>query len=277
VSANSSIEWTERTWNPVTGCTEVSPGCNHCYAKTFAERWRGVVDKKTGKPHPFFNGFNITLHPERLRDPLRWRKPGQRVFVNSMSDLFHRDIPDRFIRRVFDVMYDGAHCPHRHTFQVLTKRPERMRRLVASIFADWDARLVPSSRPYKPDGIWLGVSIESDAFAWRAEMLRETPAAIRWISFEPLLASCAKVDLTGIDWVVIGGESGHGARPMDLGWVREIIANARAAGAAVFVKQLGAVWARKDHDARRDPKGGDMVFWPTDLRVREYPRVGAAS
>jgi protein gp37 len=269
MSANSKIEWTERTWNPVTGCTEVSPGCDHCYAKTFAERFRGVPG------HAFENGFDLTFHPERLRSPFRWKKQS-RVFVNSMSDLFHRDIPDEFIGKVYETMLGASLCPHRHTFQVLTKRPERMRRIVPPIYEE-AGRSYRDGKAYI-DGIWSGVSIEGNGFGWRAGMLREVPG-IRWISFEPLLASCAAVDLTGIDWVVIGGESGHGARWMDPDWVREIILNARAVGAAVFVKQLGAVWSRglgdRDDDGdplwRADPKGGEMERWPEDLRVREYP------
>lgn len=261
MSANSKIEWTERTWNPVTGCTEVSPGCDHCYAKTFAERWRGVPG------HAFENGFDLTFHPERLKDPFRWRKP-QRVFVNSMSDLFHRDVPDSFIEQVYATMLDASLCPYSHTFQVLTKRPERMRRLVPSIYAK--AGETYSDGKAYIDGIWSGVSIESNEYAWRADMLRETPAAIRWISAEPLLGPLDRVDFSGIDWVVIGGESGHGARPLGLAWVRDIMHRARSVGAKVFIKQLGAVYARERGQAQ-DRKGGSTVWWPEDLRVREYP------
>ena len=232
MSANSKIEWTEKVWNPVTGCTEVSPGCDNCYAKTFSERFRGVPG------HPFERGFDLTLRPERLQDPLRWRKP-QRVFVNSMSDLFHKDVPDEFIEQVFATMYTGSHCPHRHTFQVLTKRPERMRRIVRRIYDGWSERLVPHARPSRPSGIWLGVSIESNDYAWRADMLRETPAALRWISAEPLLGPLDRVDLTGIDWVVVGGESGRGARPMHPSWARDLHDRCVASGIAFFFKQWG--------------------------------------
>jgi len=202
VSANSKIEWTEKVWNPVTGCTEVSPGCDHCYAKVFAERFRGVPG------HPFERGFDLQLRPERLKDPFRWRKP-QRVFVNSMSDLFHRDVPDSFIEQVYATMLDASLCPYRHTFQVLTKRPERMRRIVPPIYEKAGA-IYRDGKAYT-DGIWSGVSIESNPFAWRADMLREVPG-IRWISAEPLLGPLDRVDFTGMAWVVIGGESGHGAR-----------------------------------------------------------------
>jgi protein gp37 len=273
VSASSKIEWTEKVWNPVTGCTEVSPGCDHCYAKTFAERWRGVAG------HPFERGFDLTLRPERLQDPFRWRKP-QRVFVNSMSDLFHKDVPDEFIAQVFATML-GA---DRHTFQLLTKRPERLRRVVAKIYGG--ALSIPmygvlgTRVPMPPLAhVWLGVSIESNDYAWRADMLRQAPNAVPWISFEPLLGPCDRVDLTGIHWAVIGGESGPGARPIDLAWIRDIIARCRAAGVAVFVKQLGAVWSAWVDDGGRgaDPKGGDMSRWPEELRIREYPAIGVVA
>jgi protein gp37 len=243
--SKSTIEWTNETWNPVTGCTEVSPGCDHCYAKTFAERWRGVPG------HPFERGFDLTLRPERLDAPLHWAKP-RMVFVNSMSDLFHRDIPDDFIRRVFETMEAAS----AHTFQVLTKRPERMRRFLLNT-------------PVRPlTNVWLGVSIESNDYAWRADMLRQTPAHLRWVSAEPLLGPLGAVNFTGMDWVVIGGESGHGARPMDLEWARGIVHRARSVGAAVFVKQLGAALVR---ESGGKGKGGEMDLFPSDLRIREFP------
>lgn len=254
MSSSSKIEWTERTWNPVTGCTKVSPGCDRCYAETFAERWRGVP------AHPFEQGFDLTFHPERLDMPLAWR--ASRIFVNSMSDLFHRDIPDEFVARVFATMLKTP----KHTYQVLTKRPDRMRHLIPRLYDNVDATI-------PRDHVWLGVSIESNDYAWRADMLRGTPASVRWISAEPLLGPLDRVDLTDIDWLVIGGESGHGARPLDLGWIRDLIQHARAAGTSVFVKQLGAVAAREQKLG--DRKGGDMEAWPDDLRVREYPQLAA--
>ncbi len=241
MSAGSKIEWTDRTWNPVTGCTEVSPGCDHCYARTFAERWRGISG------HAFENGFDVTLRPERLSQPRAWRKPSI-VFVNSMSDLFHRDIPDEFVARVFMEMLTG----YGHTYQVLTKRPERMRRLVREIyenrfpFINFGEEMSFERRI--PRAIWLGVSIESNAYAWRADMLRETPAAVRFLSVEPMLGPIDAVDLTGMDWVIVGGESGSGARPIDAGWIRDVRDRCVALKIPFFFKQWGGV---------RDKRGGE--------------------
>lgn len=215
MSQNSAIEWTDTTWNPVTGCTKVSPGCDHCYAETFAERWRGIPG------HPFEQGFDLKIRPERLDQPYSWRKP-RRVFVNSMSDLFHRDIPDEFIEHVFFTMY----ATPRHTYQVLTKRPERMR------------RIAPKAAP---PNVWLGVSIENMDYAWRADMLRETPAAVRFLSLEPLLGPIAKRVIEGMDWVIVGGESGPGARPIDPAWVRHIRNVCAQLSIPFFFKQWGGV------------------------------------
>ena len=179
----SRIEWTEATWNPVTGCSKVSPGCAHCYAETFAERWRGVPG------HPYEQGFDLRLWPERLDVPLRWRRP-RVVFVNSMSDLFHEDIPDEFIADVFDVMVRAK----QHTFQILTKRHERLAELAPQL--PW------------PRNVWMGVTIENRRFVHRADALREVPAAVRFISAEPLLGPLEGLDLDGIDWLIAGGESG---------------------------------------------------------------------
>jgi len=231
----TAIEWTDEVWNPITGCTKVSPGCDHCYAETFAERFRGT----TG--HHFENGFDLTLRPGALWKPERWKKP-RRVFVNSMSDLFHRDVPDEFIQRVF--LHMG--CTPRHTFQVLTKRPERMRRLAPS-FNHWKRGLntdTPAEGIYP--NIWLGVSIESNDYAWRADMLRQTPAAIRFLSIEPMLGPIDRVDLTAIDWVILGGESGRSARPMHTQWVRDVRDRCLAASVPFFFKQHGA-WAPSSH------------------------------
>jgi protein gp37 len=216
VSDRSSIEWTEATWNPVTGCTEVSPGCDNCYARTFAERWRGIAG------HPYEQGFDLKLWPERLGQPARWRRP-RVIFVNSMSDLFHQDVPDEFISDVFDAMDDAP----QHVYQVLTKRPGRM------------ASVMRRLRPKPSDHIWLGTSIELDDYVWRADRLRQTPAAVRFLSLEPLLGPLPSLDLAGIDWVIVGGESGHGARPLEEGWVRNLRDRCGEAGVAFFFKQWG--------------------------------------
>jgi protein gp37 len=214
MSKGSTIEWTDSTWNPVTGCTKVSPGCDHCYAQTFAERFRGV----TG--HPYERGFDLTLRAERIAQPLEWTKP-QRVFVNSMSDLFHRDVPDEFIIAVFNVMKLASI----HQFQVLTKRAERLARL--------------SSRLAFGSNVWVGVSVESPQYYWRVEHLRGVPAAVRFLSCEPLLAPLDDLPLDGLDWVIVGGESGHGARPMRPEWVLDIRDQCEENQVAFFFKQWG--------------------------------------
>lgn len=348
MSTQTSIEWTDTTWNPVTGCDKVSPGCAHCYAEAVAARfWHktehpilvATAEGETARPRQF---GDVQCHPDRLDQPLRWRKP-RRVFVNSMSDLFHEDVPDAFIDQVFAVM---ALAPP-HTFQVLTKRPARMLAYlsaegVASRIAD-QAQVLYVTRssgcldnckiyplgpnaefghrwfldPWPLPNVWLGVSCENQHFYdERVPLLLQTPAAVRWVSLEPLLEW---VDLNlrgigiaadhgaldgGIDWVVVGGESGSKARPFRVGWARDVVSECRAAGVPVFVKQLGAQpivpawrgshWAwggliRKDREARfvdADPdyrdwrvlldsrKGNDPREWPEDLRVREWP-VGA--
>ena len=212
----SSIEWTTETWNPVTGCTRVSPGCDHCYAETFAERWRGVPG------HPYSNGFDLQLRPERLEQPLRWRRP-RTVFVNSMSDLFHADVPASFVAAVFEVMGRASW----HQFQVLTKRAERLERL---------SRRIPI-----PENVWIGVSVETPLYYSRISHLRRVPAPIRFLSCEPLLAPLPRLPLDGIDWVIVGGESGPGARPMSADWVRDIRGQCERAGVALFFKQWGGV------------------------------------
>jgi protein gp37 len=224
--AKTSIEWTSHTWNPVTGCTEVSPGCDHCYARTFAERFRGVPG------HPYAQGFDLRLWPARLDLPVKWREP-RRIFVNSMSDLFHKDIPDSFILEVFRTMTQRAPW---HTYQVLTKRPSRLvhTRLLRDILSIADGW---------PAHIWLGVSVENNAYRWRIEKLRAVPAPIRFLSCEPLLGP-VDLDLSGIHWVIAGAESGHGARPMDENWVRSLRDQCQAAQVAFFYKQ-NAVQGRK--------------------------------
>ena len=214
MSLNSHIEWTEATWNPVTGCTQVSPGCAHCYAKTFAERFRGVPG------HPYEYGFDLTLRPDRLAQPLQWKKP-KLIFVNSMSDLFHEDVPEEFIRQVFDVMVAADW----HTFQLLTKRPQRL------------AELAPTL-PF-PDNLWVGVSVENQRWTCRIDDLRRVPAAVRFLSCEPLLGPL-QLELRDVHWVIVGGESGPRARRMDSAWARGIRKQCQDAGVAFFFKQWGA-------------------------------------
>jgi protein gp37 len=214
MAEKTEIEWTDATWNPVTGCTQVSPGCDHCYALTFAERFRGVAH------HPYEQGFDLKLWPERLELPLRWRKP-RRIFVNSMSDLFHRDVPDEFIRQVFDVMVAADW----HIFQVLTKRSPRLAKLGQAL--PW------------PRHIWAGVSIESNRYVWRADQLRKVPASVRFVSAEPLLGPLDQLNLGGIDWLITGGESGPRHRPCDPAWVLDLRDRCQALGIAFFHKQWG--------------------------------------
>ena len=212
------IEWTGSTWNPVTGCTKISPGCNHCYAERFAERFRGVLN------HPYEPGFDLTLRPERLEQPMTWKKPTM-VFVNSMSDLFHKDIENDYIHQVFDTMEQADH----HVFQVLTKRSSLMRNFINDRFAAVTC----------PKHIWLGVSIESRQQLSRLRHLKQTKATLRFVSFEPLLGPLGKVNLNNIHWVIAGGESGHYARPMDKSWVRELRDQCVEQGVPFFFKQWG--------------------------------------
>lgn len=221
MSVNSTIEWTDSTWNPVTGCIKVSPGCKHCYAETFAERWRGIPG------HPYEQGFDLRLWPERLDLPLAWKKP-RMVFVNSMSDLFHEQVPSAFIQRVFRTMEKALW----HTFQIFTKRSERLAELAPDL--NW------------PPNVWMGVSIETAEYLWRADHLRSVPAAVRSMSLEPLLGPLGRLDLSGIHWVIVGGESGPGARPIEPKWVREIRTQCRVAGVPFFFKQWGGVLKRRN-------------------------------
>lgn len=224
MSRNSSIEWTDATWNPVTGCNKVSPGCKHCYAETFAERFRGVPGS------PYEQGFDLKLWPERLELPASWRKPA-RIFVNSMSDLFHERVPDAFIDRVFDTMRSADW----HTYQVLTKRSERMGKYLAS--RPWTQSLADASPQ-----IWLGSSVETEAYLERACTVAGVPTAVRFLSCEPLLGPLnlsAVLGPTQINWVIVGGESGHGARPMAPSWASAIRDQCLAAGVPFFFKQWG--------------------------------------
>lgn len=230
------------TWNPVTGCTKVSPGCDRCYAERVALRF----------PATFPNGFDVTLRPHSLEAPRHWRRP-RLVFVNSMSDLFHQQVPEAFIREVFAVM---EACPQ-HTFQVLTKRGERLARLAPRL--PWPANL------------WMGVSVESDAYRWRIDYLRKVPAAIRFVSAEPLLGPLPKLSLAGVHWLIAGGESQPGARPARLSWFRDLQRQCARSGVAFFLKQLGG------HPSKR---GGDQAVldgrrW-VELPTELMPWAGAS-
>lgn len=223
VSTQSSIEWTETTWNPTTGCDRISAGCEHCYALTLAKRLKAMGSAKyqrDGNPATSGPGFGITVHPEALDEPLRWRRP-RLVFVNSMSDLFHARVPLEFLQRVFEVM----HATPQHTYQVLTKRARRLRRLAPSL--DWPANL------------WMGVSVEDTTVTDRIGDLAQVPAAVRFLSCEPLLGPLPRLDLGGIGWVIVGGESGPGARAMHPDWARGIRDQCQAAGVPFFFKQWG--------------------------------------
>jgi protein gp37 len=229
MAEKSTIEWTDSTWNPVRGCTEISPGCAHCYARSFSERFRGVPG------HPFEQGFSLRLVPEKLAEPLRW-PTRRRVFVNSMSDLFHDDVPDAFIREVANTMKLASW----HTFQVLTKRPARMLRLFDSVLRD----LVDEPN------IWWGVSVENQKHGLpRIDLLRTLPVRCRFLSIEPLLEDLGTFNLGQIDWVIVGGESGRGARPIEIGWVRSIRDQCQEANVPFFFKQWGG--ERKHITGRR--------------------------
>lgn len=299
----TKIEWADASWNVVTGCDRTSPGCDHCYALTLAKRLKAMGSPRyqvDGDPRTSGPGFGVTLHEDLLDQPLRWQRP-RRIFVNSMSDLFHPDVPSEFIAEVFAVMA----LAERHTFQVLTKRPQRMAKLLSNdAFLDevdtarlrrqpLSHHLVDHPRP----NVWLGTSIENDNYTWRADYLRATPAAVRFISAEPLLGPLPSLDLTGIDWVIAGGESGSGARPMHPDWVRDlrdachdrrepceipdvpkphsvhVEENGRTVGGRAcaceypdpvkfFVKQLSGPGGRAVKD---------LDQFPADLRIREWP------
>ncbi len=214
MSTQSSIEWTESTWNPLTGCTKISAGCKNCYAERMAKRLQAM-----GQPN-YANGFNLTLHEHALNLPLKWKKP-QMIFVNSMSDLFHEDVPEEFIFKVFDVMHTASW----HKFQVLTKRSERLLELSDSI--NW------------PCNVWMGVSVESQKYINRIEHLLKTKASIKFLSLEPLIGRIPELFLTGIDWVIVGGESGPGARRVEEDWVLEIRDHCLSSKVPFFFKQWG--------------------------------------
>jgi protein gp37 len=214
MGTQTTIEWTESTWNPLTGCTKVSPGCKHCYAERMSSRLRAMGQAN------YANGFRLTLHDRVLELPLTWRKP-QVIFVNSMSDLFHADVPEPFIARVFDTMVRA----HWHRYQVLTKRAERLAELAPRL--PW------------PEHIWMGVSVENADYLSRLDSLRAANAAVKFVSIEPLLGPLDCFDPRGLDWVIVGGESGPGARPMQLDWVRPLRDRCQASGVPFFLKQLG--------------------------------------
>ena len=290
----TGIQWTDETWNPTTGCDRVSPGCDNCYALTMAGRLKRMGQAKyqhDGDPKTSGPGFGLTTHADALDLPLRWRKP-RRVFVNSMSDLFHESVSTTFIAAVFEVMRKTP----QHTYQILTKRHARMRSL---------SRTAVFGEGWPLPNVWLGVSAEDQKWAdIRVPALLETPAAVRFVSAEPLLGpirlpfieeydgctceygvpagyygmherDCGTAPGPAWDrlhWVIIGGESGPGARPMELSWARSLIRQCREAGTAVFMKQTGSVAAADLNPFAPRGKGGDWDRWPDDLRVREFPR-----
>lgn len=218
MAQNSQIEWTNATWNPVTGCTKISAGCDNCYAERFSERFRGVKD------HPFEQGFDLTLRPERVMQPLSWKK-SRMIFVNSMSDLFHKQVPVEFISRVFDTMEQADW----HVFQVLTKRSSLMKKFINRRYIE---------KPV-PDHIWLGTSVENHTKRSRIGHVQDTNASVRFLSIEPLIGSPGKLDLADIQWVIVGGESGPYARPMQLSWARSVRDQCIAQNVPFFFKQWG--------------------------------------
>jgi len=220
MASNSAIEWTDATWNPTTGCTKVSPGCTHCYAERLSYRLKAM-----GRAN-YANGFQITTHQSSLELPLKWKRP-RHIFVNSMSDLFHEGIPDEFILAVFDTMTRASG----HQFQVLTKRSERL-------------RVLDPLLPWSPN-IWMGVSVESADYGYRLDHLRQTRAAVKFVSFEPLIGPVENVRLTGLNWVIVGGESGPGARPMEKAWVMDVLTKCQSAGTPFFFKQWGGPVRKK--------------------------------
>lgn len=248
VADKSAIEWTEATWNPTTGCDRVSPGCDHCYALTLSKRLKAMGSPKyqlDGDPRTSGPGFKLTLHPTSLDVPHRWTSP-RLIFVNSMSDLFHDDVPIEFIARVFDVIRETP----QHTYQVLTKRAQRLSRVADELA--W------------PSNLWMGVSVESRRHTFRLNHLRNVPAAVRFLSAEPLLGPIGEVDLHGIHWVIAGGESGANARPMEYEWVAELRDTCTSAAVAFFFKQWGG----------RTPKAGGREL---DGEVWDQLPVKAAS
>lgn len=248
MAEQSSIEWTDATWNPVRGCTKISPGCKHCYAETFAERFRGVPN------HPYEQGFDLRLVPRKLAEPLRWKTP-KMIFVNSMSDLFHDSVPDEYIEDVARTMESG----NWHTYQVLTKRADRLQRLLSGPLR-WAAELAH---------IWWGVSVENRQYGLpRIDLLRRAPAHTRFLSIEPLLEDLGTLDLSGIHWVIVGGESGRGARPMHQDWVTSIQRQCRKARVPFFFKQWAALRRRRQAEYSMDERTTLCPLGP----LRPHPR-----
>ncbi len=239
----SAIEWTDATWNPVTGCTKITTGCDNCYAARFSERWRGIPG------HPFENGFDVTLRPERLEQPLRWKR-GRMIFVNSMSDLFHKSVPVDFVDAVFDTMESADW----HVFQLLTKRSSRMRDYLKRRYADRSP----------PSHMWFGVSVENARSAVRITHLRAAPAAIRFLSVEPLIGSVGDIDLTDIHWVIAGGESGPKARIMNIEWARQIRDQCKRQNVSFFFKQWGGIRPKSNG---RDLDGREWNDYPEILKA----------
>jgi protein gp37 len=239
MAEHSGIEWTESTWNPLTGCTKISPGCKHCYAERMAKRLQAMGQAN------YVNGFKLTMHENALEKPLEWKKP-QVVFVNSMSDLFHKDVPFEFIERVFDVMKQA----HWHQFQVLTKRAERVVEL--SPYLEW------------ADNIWMGVSVETEKYKYRIDHLRQTGAKVKFLSLEPLIGSLGKLNLKKINWAIVGGESGPGARPLDAAWVTDIRDQCLRAKVPFFFKQWGGVQKKR---AGRTLEGRTWDEMPVNLNM----------
>lgn len=261
--ADTKIEWASHVWNPTTGCDRISAGCDHCYALTTAKRLKGMGAAKyqaDGDARTSGPGFALTLHPDTLTDPFTWAKP-RTVFVNSMSDLFHARVPLQFVQRVSEVIQ----ATPQHTYQVLTKRAARLPKIAGKL-------------PWPPN-LWMGVSVENQEEAdRRVPALLATPARVRFLSCEPLLGPVqASAWLPDLHWLITGGESGPGARPLDPAWVRDLIDQCRAAATAVFVKQLGTAWAQdtrvdgRSAAALGDRKGGDLTLWPADLAIRQFP------
>jgi protein gp37 len=259
MAVGSDIEWADGTWNLVTGCDKISPGCKHCYAEGWAKRLQAMGNPK------YRNGFELTLHPQLMELPFDWRKP-QHIFVNSMSDLFHEDVPDDFIQQAFDVMRRADW----HRYQILTKRSQRLREL--------DPRL-----PWAPH-IWMGVSVESERYIGRIDDLRSTGAHVKFLSLEPLLGPLRELNLSGIHWVIVGGESGPGARPMEGGWVTDIRDQCLAAKVPFFFKQWGGVNKKKAESMLEGrtwdemPAGARLVVLeaPTKLRIETQPPVAGS-
>lgn len=247
MARKTNIEWTNMTWNPVTGCTKVSTGCKHCYAEAMAKRLHAMGSSR------YANGFRVTLHEDLIDLPMTWKR-SRLVFVNSMSDLFHDAVPLEFIQRVFDTM---TRC-HQHQFQILTKRAERL--VTASQELEW------------PENVWMGVSIENQRYTYRSRLLRDVPAHIRFLSIEPLVGRIEHLPLEGIHWVIVGGESGPRARPMQLPWVEEIYRQCRAAEVAFFFKQWGGV---QKHKAGRELFGRtfDEMPVPVIAATSESPQM----